>query len=107
LIHLCRVKKRTKSPRSDDAIVREKIKKINIDNKIWGCYRDGRWLSALIHNYGDVLVAIFFHRRGAKDAKGGYFLFAFLSKANEKKSSLCDLCASAVRFLSEVKSKFL
>jgi hypothetical protein len=33
-------------------------------------------LSAPIRNYGDVLAAIFFHRRGAKGAEIKYFLFA-------------------------------
>ncbi len=47
-----------------------------------------------------------FHRRGAQIAENDNILFAFacipfqlgLSKANEKKSFLCALCASAVKF---------
>jgi hypothetical protein len=50
----------------------------------------------------------FFHRRGAEAAESDYFLFAFacipsrrgLSKANEKKSSLCALCVSAVKSIN-------
>jgi hypothetical protein len=52
------------------------------------------------------LQVILFHRRGPKGAERKYFLFAFaciphqrgLSKANEKKSTLCALCVFAVKF---------
>jgi hypothetical protein len=45
-----------------------------------------RSLSALIRNYGDVSLIIFFHRKGAKDAESPpeADLFAVERKANEK-----------------------
>jgi len=42
-----------------------------------------------------------FHRRSAEVAESGYFLFAFLSKANEKKNFLCVLRALREKYLSK------
>jgi hypothetical protein len=48
--------------------------------------------------FGSVVAVVFFHRRGSEGAESEYFSFAFLSKANEKKRSICALRASAVKF---------
>ena len=54
-------------------------------------------LSALIHNYGNVLEEIFFHRRGAEGAESYYFLFAVERTANKKIQALRAKHKSALR----------